>query len=113
VVAALMRGDSYVTTGEVLISNYAIQENGKASKVVADLDWTFPLDMVEIVWGDGKTTGRQIIPTTELAPFGQHRFEIPFDATGKKWIRFAAWDTGYNGVMSQPSRLAAPPRARR
>lgn len=113
VVAALMKGDSFVTTGEVLMTSYQVVANGKTSKVIADLDWTFPLDMVEIVWGDGKTTGRQVIATTELAPMGSHHFEIPFDATGKKWIRFAAWDTGYNGVMSQPSRLPASPRPRR
>ena len=105
-----MAGESYFTTGEVLITNYAIQEdlkNSKNSKVVADLDWTFPLDMIEIVWGDGKTSGRQVIPTTDLPPFGTHHFEIPFDAKGKKWIRFAAWDSASEGAFTQPSRLSA------
>ena len=111
VVKALMAGDSFVTTGEVLMPNYQVVSAGKASKVVADLEWTFPLDMVEIVWGDGKTTGRQVIPATDLPPMGSHHFEIPFDATGKKWIRFAAWDSAYEGVMSQPQRLGPIPKA--
>ncbi|MDB5454002.1 MAG: hypothetical protein JWO33_2580, partial [Caulobacteraceae bacterium] len=83
-------------------------ENGKRSQVVADVEWTFPLDMVEIVWGDGKTTGRQVISTTDLPPFGSHRFEIPFDARGKKWIRFAAWDSASEGAFVQPVRLGRP-----
>jgi hypothetical protein len=108
VVAALMKGDSFVTTGEVLIRAFSVQENGKRSQVVADVEWTFPLDMVEIVWGDGKTTGRQVISATDLPPFGSHRFEIPFDARGKKWIRFAAWDSASEGAFVQPVRLGRP-----
>ena len=26
---------------------------------------------------------------------------------GKKWVRFAAWDSAGNGVMSQPRKLSA------
>jgi len=39
-------------------------------------------------------------------------FEIPFDASGKKWVRLAAWDSAGNGAMSQPVKLnaAAPSR---
>jgi hypothetical protein len=36
---------------------------------------------------------------------GSKHFEIPFDAAGKKWVRFAAWDTAGNGAMSQPVKL--------
>jgi len=37
-------------------------------------------------------------------------FEIPFDATGKKWVRFAAWDTASNGAMVQPIKLTSAAR---
>ena len=107
-IKALMAGDSFISTGEVLISGYSVQGTGNARKVVADVEWTFPLDFVEVVWGDGKKTDRQIISTTEMPQFGQHHFEIPFDATGKKWVRFAAWDVAGNGVLSQPVKLARP-----
>ena len=61
--------------------------------------------MVEIVWGDGKTTGRQVISAADLPPFGTHRFEIPLNAAGKKWIRFAVWDIAYEGAILEPQRL--------
>jgi len=36
---------------------------------------------------------------------GSHHFRIPFDATGKKWVRFAAWDSAGNGALAQPLHL--------
>jgi hypothetical protein len=60
---------------------------------------------VEVVWGDGRTTDRQIISTTDLPAFGKKRFQIPFDAAGKKWVRFAAWDVATNGAFVQPIKL--------
>ncbi len=93
------------TSGEVLVPNFELQGKGRQSKIVADVSWTFPLEFVEVVWGDGKTTGRQILPATDLGAFGTHRFEIPFDARGKKWVRFAAWDSASNGAVVQPVRV--------
>ena len=46
------------------------------------------------------------LPTTDLPPMGSHHFEIPFDATGKKWVRFAAWDSAGNGALVQPVKLS-------
>jgi hypothetical protein len=74
--------------------------------VVADVEWTFPLEFVEVVWGDGKKTDRQILPATDLPAFGRHHFQIPFDATGKKWVRIAVWDSAGNGAMVQPVKLS-------
>lgn len=105
VIDALMNNYSFWTTGEVLVPAFEVQGAGRQAKIVADLQWTFPLDFVEVVWGDGKTTGRQIVSATDYAAFGQHRFEIPFDARGKKWVRFAAWDIASNGAVLQPVRL--------
>jgi hypothetical protein len=70
--------------------------------IVADVDWAFPWEFVEVVWGDGKTVDRQIIRATDLAPMGSKHFSIPFDATGKKWVRFAVWDSAVNGAFVQP-----------
>ena len=106
-IKALMAGDSFVSSGEVLMRSYSVQGTGNSRKIVADLEWTFPLDFVEVVWGDGQRTDRQIISTTEMPAFGQHHFEIPLDATGKKWVRFAAWDAAGNGALAQPVKLAA------
>ena len=78
---------------------------GNPAAVTADVEWTFPLEFVELVWGDGQKTERKIIPATDLPPFGTHRFRIPFDAKGKKWVRFAVWDSAGNGAFWQPVHL--------
>jgi hypothetical protein len=72
-----------------------------------ELEWTFPLEFVEVIWGDGHKTDRQIIAATDLPAFGRHKFTIPFDATGKKWVRVAAWDSAGNGATLQPIKLNA------
>ena len=102
IVRALRSGDFFVSTGEVLLRNWSIEGAGAKRTYTAEVEWTFPLEFVELVWGDGHTTGRQVIPATEMAPFGTHRFRIPFDAAGKKWVRFAVWDSAGNGAFTQP-----------
>jgi len=115
VINAMRRGDYFWTSGEVLIPSFAVQGTGSQRTIAVDVEWTFPLDFVEVVWGDGTKTDRQIIPASELPPFGKHRYQIPLDATGKKWVRFAAWDVAGNGAMVQPVRLtnAVPSTAQR
>jgi hypothetical protein len=107
IVDAMTRGDYFVTSGEVLIPGYSVEGAGARRTVVADVEWTFPLEFAEVVWGDGVHTGRLIVPATDLPPFGKHRFEIPLDARGKKWVRFAVWDSAGNGAMAQPVKLGA------
>ena len=105
VIGALMRGDSWITSGEVLIDSYAVEGSGASRSLTAEVEWTFPLEFVEVVWGDGVKTDRQIISATDLPPFGKHKFSIPFNASGKKWVRFAAWDSAGNGATVQPIKL--------
>ena len=102
VLAALREGKFFVTTGEVLIRNYAVAGTGPRRTVEADVDHTFPLEFVEVVWGDGEKVGREIVRGTDLPPFGTQHFSIPFDAVGKKWVRFAVWDSAVNGAFVQP-----------
>jgi len=105
IIDAMKKGDYFTTSGEVLIPHYALEGEGDKRTIIADVEWTFPLEFAEIVWGDGNKTARQVIPATEFAAFGSHRFDIPFDATGKKWVRFAVWDCAGNGAMVQPVKL--------
>lgn len=105
VIDAIHRGDYFVTSGEVLISTYAVQGTGAHRAVVADVEWTFPLEFVEVVWGDGQKSDRRIMAAADLPPFGHHRFEIPFDAAAAKWVRFAAWDSAGNGALTQPKKI--------
>ena len=106
IVNAMKRGDYFVTSGEVLISSYTVLGTGSERAISADVEWTFPLEFAEVVWGDGERTDRQIIPATDLPAFGRHHFQIPFNALGKKWVRFAVWDSAGNGALVQPVKLA-------
>ena len=102
---ALRAGEFFVTTGEVLIPHWSVEGRGNKREVVADVAWTFPLDFVEAVWGDGQQVGRKIVSATDQPPFGSRRFRIPFDAGGKKWVRFSVWDSAGNGAFTQPVHL--------
>ncbi len=107
ILTALRDGDYFVTSGEILITDYAVEGEGDRRTVAADVQWTFPLEFVEVVWGDGTSIDREIIPATDLPPFGSTRFEIPFDAAGKAWVRFAVWDSAGNGAFVQPEWVNA------
>jgi hypothetical protein len=102
---ALRGGEFFVTTGEVLIPRWSVEGRDNKREVVAEVEWTFPLEFLEAVWGDGEKVDRKIISATDQPPFGSHRFRIPFDAAGKKWIRFALWDSAGNGAFTQPVHL--------
>ena len=109
IVRAMRRGEFFVSSGEVLVDRFEVEGTGDQRTVTAEFSWTFPLDFVEVVWGNGGTTNRQIISTTDLPPFGSKAFSIPFDATGKDWVRVAVWDSAMNGAVSMPVRLRPQP----
>jgi hypothetical protein len=104
-IASMRKGDFFVSSGEVLFKSFVMEGSGNQRTVNAELEWTYPLDFVELVWGDGKKTDRKIMSATELPPFGSHRFRIAFEATDRKWVRFAAWDSAGNGAFWQPVHL--------
>ena len=109
ILKSLRDGNFFVTTGEILIRNYSVAGTGNQRTITADVDWTFPLNFVEVVWSDGKKVDRQTISATDLGSFGTKHFAIPFDATGKAWVRFAVWDSAGNGAFVQPAWLSAKP----
>jgi hypothetical protein len=112
VLKALSRGDFFVTSGEVLIRDFLVGgkrsgENlsvarGSAVEISADLEWTFPLNIVELVWGDGKEVNRTVLTAGDTPQFGQRPFKFTKDLTGLRWIRLAAWDVAANGAFTQP-----------
>jgi hypothetical protein len=105
IVDALKSRAYFVTSGEVLIPSHRYEGTGASAALVADVRWTFPLDFVEVVTGDGETTTTTTVSAKDLPAFGTHEFRVPFDATGQAWVRFAAWDTAGNGAMTMPVRL--------
>ena len=103
---ALQAGDFFVTTGEVLFRKWGVEGSGGPHPVyMADVEWTFPLEFVEVIWGNGNATDRKRISATGMAPFGNHEFRIPFARGGHKWVRFAVWDSAGNGAFTQPVHL--------
>ncbi len=105
VIDTLRAGNYFVTSGEVLIRDWSIEGSGAKRTYSAEAEWTFPPEFAELVWGDGDKVDRQIIDMKAMPPFSSHRFRVPFDATGKKWVRFAVWDSAGNGAFTQPVHL--------
>ena len=105
VLKAMRDGNFFVSTGEILIKNYVVSGSGNQRTITADAEWTFPMAFMEIVTGDGKTVSKQVISATDMQAFGTKKISIPFDATGKKWVRFAMWDVAGNGGFTQPQWL--------
>jgi hypothetical protein len=105
VLKAMRAGDYFVSSGEVLILNPAIAGTGPSRTFNAEAEWTFPPEFAELVWGDGDKVERQVIKLSDRAPFTSEKFHMPFNATGKKWVRFAVWDSAGNGAFTQPVHL--------
>ncbi len=105
IVEGIRAGNFYGTTGEVLFHNWGVAGKGAQSFFTASIEYTFPLQFAEMVWSDGTTVNRKTINLTDTTPFGTRSFKIPFDATGKKWIRFSVWDSAGNGAYVQPIQL--------
>jgi hypothetical protein len=100
---ALQRGDFFTTTGEVLLPDVRIaEERGGRIAVQARIQHTFPLEMAEIVWGDGKQTYRKTIPLSETHPFGDFTFRGNVEGGNWTWARLAVWDVAGNGAFVNP-----------
>ena len=102
VVEGIRAGNFFGTTGEILFHKWGIEGSGAKSIYTASIEYTFPLEFAELVWSDGSKVDRQIISLTGSEAFGTRTFRIPFDATGKKWVRFDVWDSTGNGAWLQP-----------
>ncbi len=100
----LARGDFFTTTGEVLLPTVDLSASS-ADRISArvSVEWTLPLRFAEIVWGDGETTYREIIPLTGTREFDTGTFEWTVDAKGWNWARVAVWDVAANGAFANPT----------
>lgn len=111
VLDVMRHGKFFVSTGEVLIPSFAV--NGKGSGETLQLDktgqasirmqlqWTFPMNFVEIVSGDGSRVYRERINLNNTQEFGKRSFNWPVNLAGKKWVRVEAWDIAANGAFTQ------------
>jgi hypothetical protein len=103
--AALRSGDFFVTTGEVLLHDSRIQRAAGEITAEADVEWTFPLNFAELVWGDGSQTHRKLVPLAGTSQFGRRKMRIAEKAPNARWARFAVWDVAANGAFTQPVRF--------
>jgi hypothetical protein len=112
VLDALRDGRFFVSTGEVLIPEYALggQESGGTLVLPADgrvelrarLEWTFPLSFAEVVSGDGREVYRQRISLLDTPGFGSRELVVPLELKGRTWVRFEVWDVARNGAFMPP-----------
>ncbi len=102
IIDGLQAGNFFGTTGEILFHNWSIEGAGARSVYSANIEYTFPLDFAELVWSDGTKVDRKIVDMSNTEAFGTMNIRIPFDATGKKWVRLAVWDSAGDGAWLQP-----------
>lgn len=111
IVEAMQKGKFFTSTGEVLIP--MLTANGKTSGETLKLDaagnvnikmqlkWTFPMNFIEVISGDGNKVYRDRVDLTNTKAFGDQVFEFKKKLKGRKWLRVEAWDTAVNGAFSQ------------
>ncbi|PWS26618.1 hypothetical protein DHW03_17805 [Pedobacter yonginense] len=111
VLDVIKNGRFFVSTGEVLIPKFNI--NGKPAGTVLklnplakamvniELNWTFPLNYLEIISGDGNKVYRERISLNQTQAFGKQNFSLPINLKGKTWVRVEAWDIAANGAFTQ------------
>lgn len=104
-------GKFFVTTGEILIPDFTV--NGKKSgeqailgpdgmaNINLKITWTFPLNFVEIISGDGNQVYRETISLKETKAFGENDFNFSINLQDRKWVRVEVWDAAVNGAFTQ------------
>jgi hypothetical protein len=100
---ALAKGEGFVSTGEIVLPRAEITGGrGDSIHVKTDIEFTFPLKLAEIVWGDGSRTYRQSIDLQSSHEFGHGAFEWDVDAPRWMWARLAVWDVAGDGAFTNP-----------
>lgn len=110
VLDAMEQGRFFVSTGEILLPAFTV--NGKRAGETARLangradirltvDWTFPLQYLEIVSGDGQKVYRERINLDTTEAYGKKEFHFPLSLPGRTWIRVEVWDAAVNGAFTQ------------
>lgn len=111
VLQAMSAGKFFSTTGEILIPSFTV--NGKSSgellkldasgksTIDLDLDWTFPLNFIEVISGDGKEVFRKRIDMSQTTEFNSEKFQFEVSLKDKNWVRIEIWDIAANGAFTQ------------
>ena len=101
---AAAKGEGFISTGEIMLPKVTISdESGDVLKVSAEVNWTFPLRMAEVVWGDGKETHHEVIALDSTHGFGTQNFSWQAKAPQWTWARVAVWDVAGDGAFTNPT----------
>jgi hypothetical protein len=104
VLDALRQGSFFVSTGEVLLPEAAIDaKTNDRINVHVVAKHNFPLAMGEVIWSDGTTTHRQEFPLNETRQFATETYDWHVEAKDWKWARVAVWDIAANGAFVNPT----------
>jgi hypothetical protein len=111
VLDAMRKGKFFVTTGEVLLPSFKVNNAaaGETTKPDAkgnvevnfEAKWTFPLNRAEIISGDGKEVFHDVISLNDTEAFDQRNFKFTRNMKGRKWMRVEVWDVAANGAFTQ------------
>lgn len=111
VLDAMENGKFFVSTGEVLLPSFSVNDSGSGetiqldnigrAKIKLEIDWTFPLNFAEIISGDGDQVYRERINLKETKAFGRKEFTFSTRLKGRKWVRLEVWDVAANGAFTQ------------
>ncbi|MXV16368.1 hypothetical protein [Hufsiella ginkgonis] len=111
VLDVISKGKFFVSTGEVLIPAFSVDGKGAGEtlklgatgnvNINMQLSWTFPMNFIEIVSGDGAKVYRNRVNLNKTQAFGKQTYNLPVNLSGKKWVRVEAWDAAANGAFTQ------------
>jgi hypothetical protein len=96
-------GDGFISTGEILLPHTTIGGEADSVQVKATVEYTFPLRLAEIVWGDGHQTHRESIDLQSTREFGKGDYNWTVRAPGWTWARVAVWDVAGDGAFTNPT----------
>lgn len=111
-VAGLLRGDSFVTTGPMLLADVTYEEETRQATVSSEVVWIAPIDAVDVVV-NGETTSIAAVETkrTEAGAYASI-FQASIPLRGESWVAVRAFASQPNGRVafahSAPRRLQAP-----
>jgi hypothetical protein len=101
---AAAKGEGFISTGEIMLPTVTISSaSADALRVNAEVVWTFPLRMAEVVWGDGRETHHEIIPLDSTRGFGIKSFAWEIKTPRWTWARVAVWDVAGDGAFTNPT----------
>lgn len=111
VLNSMQKGKFFTSTGEVLMPSLTINDkrsgetlkldNSELATVKLELNWTFPMNFVEVISGDGNKVYREKIDLTKTEAFGSQSLKFKTKLSNRTWVRIEAWDIAANGAFSQ------------